>query len=110
MKGEKLLRTLQQSRVAIRKDLSRPFIQLSIYNQEKELMLDGLDFKKVEPSAYTQPVSITENIAQELMDELWRAGVRPSGELDSIGHREALESHLNDMRKIVSAELDVDLS
>lgn len=43
--------------------------------------------------------------AQSLMDTLYRAGVRPSDAEDGTGTK----LHLADMRKIVSAKLEVEL-
>lgn len=107
---EDTLRKLQESELTIRSHMARMGYELSIYNPERQIIVDDFSFKEVDPSAHfvNLPV-IPDKMAQQLMDQLWSCGVRPSGELDSIGHREALESHLNDMRRIVSAELDVDL-
>ena len=90
--------------------MGRMGYELSIYNPEKQIIVDDFTFKEVDPACYIAnlPV-IPDQMAQQLMDQLWSCGVRPSGELDSIGHKDALQSHLNDMRRIVSAELDVDL-
>ena len=49
------------------------------------------------------------NAAQVLVDELWRAGFRPSEAMGSAGSMRATEKHLDDMRKIVSKNLKVDL-
>lgn len=38
--------------------------------------------------------------AQELMNELWRCGLRPSKAISSSGALEATKTHLEDMRKI----------
>lgn len=47
--------------------------------------------------------------AQQLMDGLWRCGIRPAEGAGSAGQRAALEKHLEDMRAIVSAKLKVKL-
>lgn len=39
--------------------------------------------------------------AQELMDELWRAGIRPGEGSGSSGQMAAVQAHLNDMRALV---------
>lgn len=44
---------------------------------------------------------------QLLMNELWKIGMRPSGELDSIGQLNSLKSHLDDMRKIAFKFLEL---
>ena len=50
---------------------------------------------------------------QSLMDDLWRSGVRPSSPLihaeSPKGEIVALNKHLNDMRRIVSVKLEMDL-
>ncbi len=48
---------------------------------------------------------LTEAAAQQLMDDLYREGIRPKNEQDARG----IASHLSDMRKIVSAKLGIDL-
>lgn len=48
------------------------------------------------------------NEAQQLMDELWKAGCRPS-EVGTGEKLQALQNHLDDMRAIVSHTLDVPL-
>lgn len=39
--------------------------------------------------------------AQQLMDELWNAGMRPVGAAGSAGQLDAVKYHLEDMRKLV---------
>lgn len=46
--------------------------------------------------------------AQRLMDALWNTGLRPSGELDSIGQLDALKEHLKDMRQLTFKTLNVE--
>lgn len=56
-------------------------------------------------SAITDPTfSMKESEAQELFDELWRAGLRPRDGTGNSGHIEALKYHLEDMRKLVFEE------
>jgi hypothetical protein len=40
-------------------------------------------------------------VAQQLMDDLWRCGLRPSEGTGSAGALAAVKYHLEDMRKIV---------
>lgn len=44
--------------------------------------------------------------AQALMDELWRAGVRPTEQLNSMAAIEAVKYHLEDMRKLVFGKVE----
>lgn len=39
--------------------------------------------------------------AQQWMDELWRAGIRPSDGSGSTGQLAATQAHLDDMRRLV---------
>jgi len=39
--------------------------------------------------------------AQELVDQLWAAGVRPTAAAGSVGQLAAMESHLKDLRRLV---------
>lgn len=43
--------------------------------------------------------------AQQLLDELWAAGIRPSQEFGSTGQIGAVQRHLEDMRAIAFAAL-----
>lgn len=44
--------------------------------------------------------SLTPEEAQKLMDELWRAGIRPVEGAGSAGQLSATQAHLDDMRTI----------
>ena len=46
-------------------------------------------------------LSITESDAQQMMNELWRIGIRPSDGTGSLGQLAATEKHLDDMRSLV---------
>ncbi|MBT9571087.1 MAG: hypothetical protein IV106_08260 [Pseudomonas umsongensis] len=45
--------------------------------------------------------------AQQLLDELWRCGIRPSQEQGSVGQAAAMQKHLDDMRTIAFHALKV---
>lgn len=49
-------------------------------------------------------ISLKLDAAQELMDDLWRAGLRPSEGSGSAGSLRATEYHLEDMRRLVFGE------
>ena len=46
-------------------------------------------------------VSLRPDEAQQFMDELWRAGIRPSEGAGSVGQLGAVKAHLEDMRTLV---------
>lgn len=47
--------------------------------------------------------------AQNLMDELWQCGLRPSEGSGSAGSLRATEKHLEDMRVIAMKKLNIDV-
>lgn len=50
--------------------------------------------------------SIPSGMAKNLMDELWRAGIRPS---EGVPSGDAQTAHLQDMRAIAFAKLNVEM-
>lgn len=54
------------------------------------------------------PIKLTKQAATILINALWTAGLRPSGELDSIGHLAVLKAHLEDMRQLTFKTLAVE--
>ena len=65
-------------------------------------------FDVVEPgSAMGEPtIELRTEDAQLLMDELWRAGLRPAEGAGSAGSLSATERHLTDMQRIAFQLLD----
>lgn len=62
------------------------------------------------PGGSPQPTfSLTPQSAQQLMDQLWLCGLRPTEGTGSAGSLAATQKHLNDMREIVSKQLNVNL-
>jgi hypothetical protein len=45
--------------------------------------------------------SLDDQGAQEIMNELWRLGVRPTDATGSTGHLRAVENHNKDLKEIV---------
>lgn len=73
--------------------------------------------KPIEPVAYSisneQPeptCRLSPEAAQQLMDQLWQVGIRPTEGTGSAGSLAATQQHLNDMRAIVSKQLEVPLN
>ena len=71
---------------------------------------EDMIFTKIENDGivYSPTFNITNNSAQNLMDELWQAGLRPSEGTGSAGSLRATEKHLEDMRKIAFSQLDME--
>lgn len=58
--------------------------------------------KEHEPEARTEPfLTIDMRAAQQLMDELWHCGLRPTEGTGSAGSLAATERHLKDMQRLV---------
>lgn len=67
-----------------------------------------LEFKEVKSDTAAPPLADLTNLeVQNLMDQLWKAGVRPTGESESDTSN--MKLHLEDMRTIVSNSLGIDL-
>jgi hypothetical protein len=83
------------------------------WGNEIELMLwdaasDGryvgrVQYTKIDDGALigAPSVVLVNTRAQQLMDELWQCGLRPSEGTGSAGSLAATERHLNDMRRLV---------
>lgn len=62
-----------------------------------------------EAGMFTGPAFQLRNAeAQVLMDDLWRAGLRPTGGAGSAGSFRAVEKHLDDMRTIAFKTLGIE--
>ena len=87
-------------------------------------MLSGYDFAILAMDPYNQnkPKSVAQNIVlgeykeacvidpvfslddfqvQGLMDEMWKAGIRPTKQKDDAGVIEAMKEHLSDLRSVI---------
>ena len=82
------------------------------YNQGLSVLLFRVDGVKqyrgeiswVEHEPYTEvreAINLNGSMAQELMDDLWQCGVRPSEGTGSAGSLKATQDHLKDMQRLV---------
>lgn len=90
----------------------RQGIELTFYRRvfsEFEIA-EPLVMRKVDENAY-KPATLTlsRKTGQQLIDQLWQCGLRPSEGTGSAGAMAAQTKHLNDMRKLVGHHLGVDL-
>jgi len=68
-----------------------------------------LEFEEVKEGACVTPTfRLYEKQAQDLMDMLWDAGLRPSQTESTAGHLQAVEHHLADMRAIAFQATGID--
>lgn len=67
-----------------------------------------IEFEDHNPSQFisSPTLELSDPIAQRLMDDLWRTGIRPTEE-GSAGQLAAVSHHLGDMRAIVADKLKV---
>ena len=65
------------------------------------LAAQPMELKKHERSSIYDPfATISIDEAQNIMDELWQCGIRPSEGTGSAGSLKATQDHLSDMQKI----------
>lgn len=77
---------------AFRRDGGRIFLTTQVQVTEKE----------AEPGISQEPtIRLSDAQAQQLINELWKAGLRPNNGEGSGQHTEALKYHLEDMRRLV---------
>lgn len=61
----------------------------------------SIAMEKISDCEITEPtVTLRNDMAQELIDSLWRCGLRPSEGTGSAGSLAATERHLKDMQRI----------
>lgn len=69
-----------------------------------------LELKQHEPGMICDPfLRLQIQEGQQLMDELWQCGLKPSEGTGSAGSLRATEKHLSDMRLIAMAKLNIKL-
>lgn len=65
-------------------------------------------FTKHESGSLVEPMlQLKTGEAQQLMDELWRCGLRPTEGVGSAGSLLATQEHLSDLRKIAFSQLKI---
>ena len=71
--------------------------------------LDSEGFQELKDGDYFNPgIMLDDQAAQQLMDDLWRGGLRPTEGRGSAGSLVATERHLEDMRSLVFNKLKVE--
>lgn len=70
-----------------------------------------LEFRQYNPGELSSQPFITLDIqaAQQLMDELWQCGLRPTEGTGSAGSLAATQKHLDDMRTIAYKGLNIEV-
>lgn len=82
----------------------RDAIEITVFAERPDGSVDiaqPLTLQNCEPGDRMQPAFyLRMQEAQELMDELWRCGVRPTEAAGSAGQAAAMQKHLDDMRTV----------
>jgi hypothetical protein len=69
---------------------------------DKQFVATNITFEEYkEGTAFEPTFKVAPENAQALMDELWKAGCRPSNGEGSVGQLGATQKHLGDMRRLV---------
>lgn len=70
------------------------------------LMMKMVPAAEARGMAYSHPtIELPPSAAQQLMDELWNTGLRPTEGYGSVGQLGAVQKHLEDMRVIAFAKV-----
>lgn len=74
----------------------------------KEMQVASILWEPADPMAEVKPfVRIMPEQAQVLMDDLWRAGIRPTEAAGSAGAMRAAERHIQDLRQVAFKVLGI---
>lgn len=85
-----------------------PSVSIALFERggDRSYMAAPIEFREVAAGEIVQPaVTLNVDQAQQLMDELWRCGLRPTEGAGSAGALAATERHLQDMQGIAKALL-----
>lgn len=67
-----------------------------------------IEFAEAKEGDYVEPALVLDReTGQQLIDELWRAGLRPTEGAGSVGQLASTERHLADMREIAFFKLGI---
>ena len=85
-------------------------IEMYILDHETRSAVKELVFEAVNQGEHI-PVAtrFKEDIAQQMMDQLWQAGLRPSEGTGSAGSLAATQNHLADMKQIAFHALKIEV-
>lgn len=79
-----------------------------LLNNRAPAVAKGIEFEETKEGDWVEPTMVLgREEAQQLIDELWRAGLRPAEGAGSAGQLASTERHLEDMRQIAFHKLGV---
>lgn len=65
----------------------------------------NIEFSDVDPGTIVtddEALKLTQTEAADLMNELWRAGIRPAGIIESDRERDALKAHIGESSGVIN--------
>lgn len=82
-------------------------VRIRLFDPTTRAFANPLVFTTIPPLMVEVPATVilSKDAAQALADELWNAGVRPSGAAGSAGQLTAVTRHLDDMRSLAFGAL-----
>lgn len=81
-------------------------VKVFAFDESETHIASIVSMAEVPPNSVIEPtMSLSMDEAQQLMDELWYCGLRPSEGTGSAGSLAATERHLQDMRDIAFGAL-----
>jgi hypothetical protein len=82
------------------------FVIMEVRTDRKRYTVKSLELEEVPSGGYIPPLGhLDQQSAQELMDNLWDCGLRPSEGTGSAGALAATQKHLEDMTQIAKGAL-----
>lgn len=76
---------------------------LDIHLRQDKTIATSINYVDIEPGRFYEPViKLADDQAEQLMTELWNAGVRPRNMQNVHGELNATKYHLEDMRKLAN--------
>lgn len=85
------------------------YVEIAFLDNKKTSAAGPLVFSPISEAEIIRPaVTIPPQAAQNLMDDLWRMGIRPSNGTGNAGQLAATQDHLKDMRQIAFKKLGME--
>lgn len=82
---------------------------LYLFDTDSKSYVEPIKFKKAPdfPVAIPATSYLSDEVMQNLLDELWKLGFRPNDGTGNAGQLAATSKHLEDMRTIAFSKLDL---
>ena len=77
-------------------------IEVFVYDRTHVAKPAVLEFDPRDEGALIEPcLELDHDAAQQLMNELWKIGIRPKDGSGTVAHVDSMKAHLEDMRRLV---------